>query len=244
MKRLKRFWQRLPKPLRALVYLLAIAAVCLALYTFVGAPAFSTEQEFRRAEKANMVGPGRILCDVELETIFPGYQRMLVADTDEGIIFYCYDHVHSDSPALYYREKTGDITVLAAPTPTNSRNETTQVALPVFVFDNCPEAVRAELDLTISIQLSGKPFQTSYHLESAREGDGYFRFILDILSRSPIGTEGHAIQRLILFSGYGGRTQTGTDILATVRLYDAADSLIGTYQVPVRSVMEEAHSES
>lgn len=246
MTKLRRLWKRIPRKIRLPILILSIAALVLMLYTFAGSPTFSTEQEYRRAEKAHMVGPAVILGETELE-MSSNYANMLIADDGDGIIFFCHDYTadlgNFDRSELIYREKTGDITVLSAPFSNDSREKTTLARLPVFVFDDYPDAVRAELDITLSTVYNGETFTKDYFLTSKRENPGYFQFHLTSNDPSGLGAEGYAIQVLTLISGYGGRSLTGTSIPVTVRLYDANDQLICDRSTEITSVVDQAHLE-
>lgn len=245
MIKYKSIWKRTPRKYRLPILWLMLAAVLLALYTFANSPTLTVEQEYRRAEKAHLVGPAKILGTTKLETIIPSYENMLIADDGAGIIFFCYDYAadpyYFNQTELIYRKKTGDITVLSAPFPNDSREHTTIAALPVFVFDNYPEAVRAELDITLQASYSGEDFENTYALKSVRKNQGYFQFTLGTANPQVLGAEGYAIQLLTLISGYGGRTIPNTAIPATVRLYDAQDQLICEQSVEITSVVEQAH---
>lgn len=245
MIKTKNIWKRTPRKFRLPILGLGIAALALALYTFAGSPTLTLEQEYRRAEKAHLVGPARILGTVELETDFLSYWDMLIADDGDGIIFFCYnypDFAELDQTELIYRKKTGDITVLSAPFPNESREHTTVAKLPVFIFDEYPEAVRAELDLTLNTTYDGKNFQKHYTLKSRREVSGYFQFTLGSVNPEGLGAEGYAIQVFTLISGYGGRSMDDYSIPAEVRLYDADNQLICEKTLEITSVVEQAHN--
>ena len=174
MRQIKRIWLRIPRKVRVLVNLLAIAIVGLALYIFIGCPAFTAEQLYRRLEKSNMVGPAEILtiCDIENAS----YEHLLVADDGEGVVLFGYSNTLGDHHNLVYRKKTGDLTVLAAPDFRFFGAEEYVLDLPVFLFDEYPAAARAELEMTLSTTLNDVYFEKNYFLESQREGEGYFRF--------------------------------------------------------------------
>lgn len=243
MSEVKRFWLRIPRPLRVLIQAIGIIDCLLAVYTYVGAPVFSTEALFRRYEKSHMVGPSVILGDTPLETGFDSYQRMLIAEQEDGILFFCYDHVEKEDPALIYRKKTGDITIIGAPYPTKARTRMIKSQYPVFVFDDYPDAVRAELEITLTSQYFGESFEKTYTMESRRQNDGYFQFILGTTNRNGLGVEGYAIQTFALISGYEGKYYRDWTVPATVRLYNNTGKLICARSVDIASVMTQAHEE-
>jgi hypothetical protein len=111
----------------------------------------------------------------------------------------------------------------------------------VFVFDNYPEAVRAELDITLQATYAGEYFEKAYSLKSTRKNQGYFQFTLSAISPQGLGAEGYALQIFSLLSGYGGRSLPDAAIPATVRLYDKDDQLICAHTLEIVSVVEQAH---
>lgn len=245
MKKPKKLWNRLSRPNRIWILVLGIICLLLMLYTFTGSPSLTIEPQFRRAEKAHLVGPSDILGYTELETdLRGGHWNMLIADDGEGVIFYCY--AYSDpskirDTELIYRKKTGDLTVLSAPYPQDDRTGLTTAALPVFLFDEYPEAVRAELDITLSITYRGEFFEKTYCLSSVRENPGYFQFTLSTANLQGLGIEGYAIQVLTLISTYGGRTMPDVSFPAAVRLYNSENELICEESLEITSVVQQAH---
>lgn len=238
---LTKFWQKIPRSVRICINLLGITACLLALYTYFGAPTFSVEKDFRRLEKSNMVGPSEILATVNLESGFDSYQKMIIADDGAGIIFYCYDHVDQDDPVLIYREKTEDITVLGSPYPINTRTRMFKSQYPIYVFDEYPDAVRAEMDVTLSAEYFGETFEKTYSLTANRVHPGYFQFILGVTSRRGLGIEGYAIQLFALISGYEGKYYRDLAVPVTIRLYNDAGKLLCERSLEVTSVMTQQH---
>lgn len=241
MNAIVKFWRKLPRALRICINLLGIAGCFLALYTYVGAPTFSPEKDFRRMEKSNMVGPSEILATVKLESGFDSYQNMIIADAGDGVVFYCYDHVEQDDPVLVYREKTGDITVLGAPYPIDARTRMIKSQYPIYVFDDYPDAVRAEMDVTLFAEYFGESFEKTYSLTANRVNPGYFQFILGVTNRRGLGIEGYAIQLFALISGYEGKYYRDLAFPVTVRLYSESGKLLCERSLEVTSVMTQAH---
>ena len=240
MNTVRTLWKKLPRTVRSSLYILLSLAALAAIYTFLGAPA-SAETQFRRAERAHMVGPGEILGTVDLEAELGSYRKMLLAETEEGVILYCYDHPAYQDTELIYREKTGSVTLLCAPYPDGSREYQVNPRVPVVLFDRYPDAVRAELDLTLSTLYMGQPFEKTYCLSSPRENSGYFLFYIVTHSPQGLGLQGIALQRFAMISGYRDPDMTAS---ATVRLYDAAGTLIAREDTQVRSIPEVAREQA
>ena len=175
---------------------------------------------------------------------------MILAASDEGVTLYLY---HDDSKLKYgnlvYREKQGDITVLAVPSLTDyyvDGNEiVTDLQIPVIVFDSFPEAVRAEMEIELSVKyIEETVFQKKYTSSADREAEGYFLFDLIAYNFRPQRYEYEAFYNLASFSDdISGRTYyTGNPIPVTVRFYDQNGALICTQSVEICSPVAEAHA--
>lgn len=237
MSKIKRIWLNIPRRQRIAINLLVILILAFSVYVFCGCPPFTAEQKFRRAEKANFVGPGEILGIYELEGFV--YPHLLVADDSDGVIFYSFDNLIDPSENLVYREKTGDLTVLAAPDYRDYTHREAEVEVPVFLFDKYPEATRAELEFTLSTTLNNVYFEKDYVLESLRESDGYFCFNLRITSQ---GAESYAVQEFSRMCGYSSAWNLQSQPI-TVRLYGEDEELILEERILVRCVAGTVHPE-
>lgn len=211
------------------------------LYVFSGCPAFTVEEQYRRAEKANLVGPAEILGTVELKDAYSVYDRLLLADDGEGVIMYLYRADDISNHRLVYREKMGEVTVPAAPSNDVFWWGRKEIEVPVLVFDSCPAAVRAELELELGCEFNGEEFQKTYSLESYREKQGYFLFSIRASASYELGAEGCALSTLAQVSGHDFASYVETAIPATVRLYDEAGAKVYEKSLYIRSVAGEAH---
>lgn len=266
MKTLKRLWLNIPRKARICVNTLGILLLLFAVYILLGCPAFTPVQQFRRLEKANLVGPARII-----ETIDPAngeYDHVIVADDGDGVILYCYDDFEYRWAwgGFLYREKSEGITVLPAPIHPYFGAERYVLDMPVLVFHDDPDACRAELELHFDENI-GVPittwengekvtigyFEKSYLLEAASDIPGYFRFNLHAESEdwyvdeygfdrgTPLGKEGLALQTLCRMIDIN-RAYLQEYVSATVRLYDAEDQLIAEEDLTIRSVVGERYA--
>lgn len=252
MKRIKRFWRNLPRRVKIAVNLLALFLLGFALYIFIGCPAFNAEHRYRRLEKMHMVGPARIIDNYELVPY--NYLNLILADDGDGVIMYLYADIHHGTEAFYYREKTGDLTVLAAPNLRHFTSQEFEVELPIFLFDNYPKAQRAQLQFTLSETVNGVYFEKEYILDSIREEAGLFRFVIHAASESwyiddygmvqgtPLGAEGVVLQQFSHICGYDDSFNLRPQPV-TVRLWDANDELILEEEILVHCVAGQAHTE-
>ena len=266
MKKLKRFWENIPRKVRICLNILAILALLAADYVLLGCPALSPEQHFRRLEKSNLVGPAQIVESFEVPN--GSYDHVIVADDRDAVILYCCNlrNYRWDKGTFIYRENEDGITVLPAPVQDFSFDARI-IDLPILLFHDYPNAVRAELELTLGESLGLEetvweqggvvttvPFEKTYQLEADREIGGYFRFNLhtepegEYVIRNgieiwePYGKETHALR---IFSRMISETRAFLTeyVPATVRLYDRGGNLIAEETLTIRSVAGERYND-
>ena len=267
MKKLKRFWKNIPRKVRILINSLALVLLISAAYILLGCPSLTPTQQFRRLEKANLVGPARIIEKDEL--LNGGYDHFIVAEDNDGVIVYLYDDFEYRwdwGGYFLYREKSGGITVLPAPTHTYFGADEFIIDLPILVFHDHPGAVRAELDLIIDDgmgivetewenggQVQRTYWGKTYHLSADSGVEGYFRFNLHTESESwsidneqyygtVLDKEGLALETLCRMITEN-RAYLQEYATAVVRLYDEADSLIAEETVTIRSVNGQRYAQ-
>lgn len=229
--------RKLPAKFWAVWNILCILLCLLLIYAFAGGPVFSIRQAFRRAEKANFVGPSKILAVEQMEDM--DYDRLVLADAGEGVILYAYDGIGSENTEFIYLKKSGEMTVAVAPGD-DLLWYSTQVSLPVFLFVNNPRAVRAEMDLTLHGQYMGESFEKTYYLESQRENQGYFRFSLRARRGGSLGAEGYALYTLRNITGYSMADTSDVAFPATIRLYDGIGKMIQEENIVIFSAAVNA----
>lgn len=255
MRKLKNFWLNIPRSFRAVLNILLILLLLAAFYTSIGAPPLSAEHAFRRAEKANLVGPSNILFNENVEN-YP-YGNLIVAETEWGVITWVDDATYG----FNYHEKAGDITVVSAPKYWFDWGSADFAAsLPVFVLHDYPEAEYAWLLLDIegtythhtNGELLDEPLNHTPSLYSNRGGDGFFCFTLDVPDRGEgsyrddaggLADDGYAMDILAqTFTNTWNNTspQSNASITATVLLYDKNGSLIAERELVLRTMAVEA----
>lgn len=245
MKRLKEIWLRIPRPCRVLVNLILIAALAATFYVCIGTPTLTDEQAFRQEERANLLGPSTILFHEHVENY--SYGKMILAETDQGIITW----VDDSRFGFNYHEKTGDLTLVAAPKWWFDFGlENWEVHLPVFLLDDHPEAIRAEVSLDIQglyiHNLNGENrkevLNHHFDLSAQRTGEGFFYLPLILPAKESTyashGAEGYALD--ILSQTFTNRwntiaPQSNASITALVRLYDEQGDLVAERELTIRS---------
>ena len=241
MKKLKVLWCRIPRPCRGLLNLAGIALLVFLLYTSIGGTPLSRAHAFRRAERANFVGPSKILFNETLEGMY--YNHVLVAASDYGVSTYIH-HMHNGKPngEYNYFPKTGSVTVVSVPTNYNFYGTNGGLGgLPVYVVDDYPEAKYAELEIAVTgtfpirYNEENKRISLNHHFSSNahREHSGIFAFAITLTDPSygpdcsVYSSQGYALDALAwTFSKWGRSMVEETKIVATVRLYDKNENLI------------------
>jgi hypothetical protein len=252
--------QFIPRPLRACLWALLVIVLAILYYIALGCPTLSLRQELRRAEKVHLVGPSKIVDQVNGE-LYSEFEKMLVGETEHGIIFFGRFgssrsgpiHEGTRSYELSYIEKTGDMTFAAPPTGLSYFPLPT---LPVYIFTEYADAVRA----TISIQATGSriynkqnvgkvedPFDVSFHAEADRDENGFFRFLLTAKSnqpQDPFGYHNDSAYALLciscICSGESYYDNCATMVIPiTVTLYDAEGNEIVTRQLQLGPYEQE-----
>lgn len=254
MRKLRESWNRLPRWSRAALNIGLIAVLLLVIYFCIDAPALTVRHQYRRAEQANLVGPG-VIVDILDREDYNEFAHTVVAETENGVIFCGISD--SRSEMLSYREKAGDITVLAAPTHTIGEwaRDLADHRLPVYVFDDYPQAAWAELELAVSgaYQVDNENFGTFsevFSLAAERESDGFFRFFIDAPFAYPgdQGVRAAAAQMLSRISngfywhGYDSHLIDQT-AAATVRLYDGNGNVLIEKDLTLRTLAGEVNME-
>lgn len=254
MRKLKNFWRNIPRPVKVLLNILAMIAVASTFYVSIGAPTLTKEQSFRRAERANLLGPSTILFNEKVENY--QYGTLIVGETDHGVITWVDDSWYG----LNYHEKTGDITVVSAPKYWFDWGGSDFAAsLPVFVLHEYPEAEDAwlllDIEGTYTHNLNGETLNEKLNhtpgLHAIKGGDGFFYFSLDIPHRSEEGSsrddasgladDGYALDMLAHhFTNTCNSTnpQSNASITATVLLYNKYGTLIVEEELVLR-IMDE-----
>lgn len=246
-KNLKNRWKRVSRKKKVLIYCIGIVVSAFLLYIVKGAPT-DLENEFRRAEKANLVGPGNILGSVH---VYGGshdaYLQMLVAEDKEGLILYPYHLGSGGYTKLRYLEKTGDITFFTEPRELAYDWENTEeFSMTVGIFDTYPEAVRAEIALTLSYQINANDpvYEKTYILESQREIPGLFTFQLSEQDATGLWVMGYAMEMLMcLTDPQSYRLYYDCSVPVTVRLYGKDDAPVLEKSMEIVSYARRAHME-
>lgn len=245
LKNLKNGWNRVSRKKKVLIYCVGIVVSAFLLYVVKGAPT-DLENEFRRAEKAHLVGPGKILGSVP---IYGGshdaYHQMLVAEDEEGLILYPYHLGSGGYTKLRYLEKTGDVTFFTEPRELMYDWESIEeFSMTVGILDTYPEAVRAEMELTLRYQINvdDPVFEKTYILESRREIPGLFTFQLSDQDATGLWVMGYAMEVLMCLTdpqAYG--LYYDCSVPVTVRLYGEKDDLILDKSMDIVSYARRAH---
>ena len=231
--------------------LISISSLVI-LYFAAGCPSLSSELRIQLTEKQAMVGPSTIVDHLDNQE-YGEFRDLYVGETEYGITFYAMKGMKSGY--FSYCSKTGDMTLLAAPTYGDSwRRQTEAKSLPVYLFHEYPTAARAEVDLTVIGDPSDpyytwEAFTKEYHLEATAEQDNFFLFYIhvpqaDETGTTELGAEGSAPQlfsRICHSKAYSTGSQKA---YATVRLYDESGDLLIEKALTILSLSDSVDAEN
>lgn len=238
----KKNWKR-----RTLILLLCIFMTSAALYWVLECPVLTVEHAFRREERIFALGPSTILGKEHIDC--PGYgynyDNMIVAETETGAMLYCCNL--NEHERLYYREKTGSLTIMALPNGSWSWKKDQPRQLNVVLFDDYPEAVKADVVIDVDwphdfYGFTPNGVSYSYNLTAQREQDGYFHFVHSTYGSDYIDNDNAAMRILTDISCETNVSEIyyfELTIPATVKLYDKDDNLIVEENLVLRSIGAE-----
>lgn len=237
--KLKNLLPRIPRPVRACFCVILSIVLLLSYYVMLGCPVLTMKQHFRRAERAHMVGPSKIV-DVLDESEYAEFVRMYVGESAHGVSFFgkYYNHHPYDDPFdeaqyyFYHTEKTGDMTLCVAPNVWghNWAFFGFEQGLPVYLFAENPNAAQAELEMTVkgsSARNAGEQFDARFSANAERTEESFFRFYLkadQAASLEALYTLSSAISGTAIHGIWG--KEDLTEISAIIRLYNADGQLI------------------
>ena len=207
------WWRTLFRPLsvkKKLLLWLPWALLSIYLfYVLIGAPAFSARQGMRRIERANLVGPGKVLTYLE-DT---GYYAL---EEKNGVALI------GSSGGFHYAERAETVTMI--PVYDNFQG------VYIYAFDEVPEAATAEISITVHEPKWGLERRV-YAAAAEREHKGLFVFYL-VCQDDYDGDDAHGEWRTLgTFSPptlRDGHDPYGFPV--TVTFYDAAGELITTVE--------------
>lgn len=203
MRKLREKWSKIPRPLRAVTNSLLILLLLFLKWDSRGRPLPVDEWVYRRMEQQQMLGPGTIVHELNshygLETApidqYNEFAYTIVSETENGIIFCGLDR-YTDGKrktVMTYQEKTGNITLAVPPTDIwDWANWNWEFYLPIYVFHEHPDAVRAEVDLTIRgvwetnynsdtiRETHQEPYEKTYSLKSIHQTEDFFLFRIEV----------------------------------------------------------------
>ena len=230
--------RRFPRKLRILCNGLLILLLLLMAYGLLGCPTLSIEARYRRVERANMVGPARIL-GVE-KGDYREYDRLLVARDGEGVILYTYDsQVWGGWDRFIYREKKDSIMVLTGPCRVLYTG-ISGFSMPVVIFDEHPKAQQALAKISIP------GIKSPYEVMCVRRAEGYLFGELRVKGvengqGDGAREEGQLVQQFAELSDSGSKTDSTAVINVTVDFFDVNHEWLCQETTQLRSVLLEAH---
>ena len=228
MKKQKFSWQKLPAKFRAVFNIICILLCILTIYFLLGSPPFSVKDAFRRAEKANFVGPAKILAHIETENM--PYSHLILAETESDVTVFSFDPEKDEVCELIYAEKVNGMALVAAP-----EMEDLAIAksanVPIILFHSNPYAMRAEIALRLSGTYKGESYAKTYELAAVQKFDNCFIFHVSVSYATPLLEEGYLLNMLQCVHSSPRPALAGVSINADVTLYNGNDTVIETQKL-------------
>lgn len=224
--------KHLSRPAKTIIHISVILVCLIVVFLVHSFPSRTPEIQFRQLEKGYMVGPSTIL-GTETISLNNGPRKMIVAETDTDFILYDYVEYPSKEywdfatkpTRLMVRKKHGDLTILAAGTMDVFYTDSNFI-LPIVLYDDYPEAVRAEIEFYLFFSEYSDPYDCHFLLNATRSNEGYFCFpIVHNANTSEQYTK--TLKKLwTISSGYPISISPTVPIPVTVRLYNEAGEMI------------------
>lgn len=243
--------RKFTRPWRIAIYILIIAVFFCLGWTMTELPIVFPRLHMLAAEHRNLIGPSTLVYELSKEE-YSEFDKILVGETEHGVTFFCVEP-HRNT-RLYYREKTGDITVIPAPADYGDWHRSYEYTsqphqLPVYVFHDFPTAVRAEIDISVSndpdnryTNWYGERFSFQYQLSADYEQDGLFLFWLELPEYCEENAdEMYAIQMLSRICHWYGWTYATETAVVHIRLFDGSGQLLTESIQVLRSDIGTAH---
>lgn len=226
-KRLLAKIPELPRGWKTIRNLALTALTLLAIYMFIGAPAFSLELAFRREEKRHFVGPAEIVAI--MDTAYTYYDKLIIADDNEGVIFG--ETMGNTIKRFHYRTITDDTAIMVLPDEFwNLRDSSVRI----IVWNNEATATSAVLNLTLGSELDSIAYVGDYSLEATREHPRFFLFTLAPIREDQFAAaEMHALRTLQQMAD--PRNIMHTTFPAVVSFFTADNELLAEIELGITS---------
>lgn len=224
MKKVNEYWNQLPKCRKILFTILLVLLIGIFTYFALGSPPLTPMLGFRRAEKANMVGPSEILDELTVEQYYPLVYNQPRRNKDQAIIAQSHncDILYIFPKDLFYaypKTQSASLYCLNASTPklSNTWGDTT-VPLHLILFDRNTQAFRADIEFRVNMHDGSNVL---FQERATRQFNGFFYF--------PVTPEDYddvtALTALQIFC-FDYRTQGKPSI--SVKLYDENGQLLSS----------------
>ena len=230
---MRRFWRKITRPLRFALDALLALALLTAVYVAMGCPFLGETALFRRTEKANLMGPSKIIdrLDVQEDWLMASWDRLLIGNTEEEIVFWSRSRGAKSGSFTRVKKTEG---ILLTPMPGYVYEDAFQperdMAAPIFLFVDDPAAVKATVRIRLSetdeVTLTQVRGKLALRAGDAESRERYFFFQIPVPQESWMQDRGVQV-RLLLRACEDSRYRTA-GFPVTIWLYDAEDRLIET----------------
>ena len=224
MEKIRTYWNSLTRPVKILYAILLVLLAGFLTYLALGAPPLTPMMGFRRAERANMVGPSQILDELTVKEYIYFVNRqpnrtkhpVIIAESQDCDIVY---NFRSDTFSVYPKTQAPALYCvnIGSPKVEQTRIGNT-VPLPLILFDRNEQAVRADIEFRIKID---DVWNNLFRKSALRQYNGFFYF--EIIPENDEEAQSlSTFQRL--FFDYDSADKPSI----TVMLYDKNGQLLST----------------
>ena len=230
---------RLSRKAKTLIY---TSVVMLALTAIIASNFPVTPRScFRSAEKAHLLKPAKIISAESVVSV--GQQAVIIAETDEFYITYGYRLFGTNNADnLAYKKKTGDLTFLSI-APQSKYDDWDDEYFTIFLFDEYPQAIRAELALKPCMEFSDNGtktlFERSFTVTATRETEKYFLFRLNWRKENASADTDTWFRTFILMShlheSLNDNSAVTHPVTGMIRLYDKANNLVLEREIDLKN---------
>ncbi len=236
--------KRTARKIRFSLDALLSAALLIGVFFAVTSRSYTETGRFRRAERANLVGPSEIIDRLDLPEHWTevGYDRLMIGDDGEEILFYPLRKktelgtIYGDWP-LFRREKTDGLLLTTLPSNGLSGYGARNTAVPLFLFVDDPRAVRAEVTLRLSDSIEIELAQGRGRDVPQVKRDGFARehfFLFTIpVPENRWSKRWELLGELAEINSYVWTVTT--EFPAIIRLYDISGALLETREYLIQS---------
>ena len=225
---------KLSRKAKTIIYISIVLLVLSAV--IVGNYPITPRSAFRLAEKAHLVKPAKIIGTESV--VSAGQDAIIIAKSEEFCMTYGYKHfAFHNADDLVCRKKTGDLTFLSIETQSIFHDWEDEY-FSIILFDEYPQAVRATLSLTASVEYGSndgeKIYERSFTVSATRRAGEYFLFRMNTDGDDFDAWTKTSVLMLRLRESLNENHAATEPVPGKIQLYDKDNNLILEREIDLR----------